>query len=164
MKQFLLIGLLWMALPATIIAQENEKKLSVQKFLEQPFGFDENIYNFQNNIKARFKINKELSDNKHYPNVADTIYKFSYRKSEVFFIKTHSNKEFLLAGNIENRRIKLINDIRIGMKKEDFEACFSEKLNSQNNAITMQGEGTQYTFHFNQRNKLYLIKIDNYFD
>lgn len=164
MKQFLLIGLLWLALPLAVLAQKKEQTLSVKQFLEQPFGFDENIYNFLNNIKPRFRISKELSDNKHYPNVADTIYQLQYRKSEVFFIKTHSNKEFLLAGKIENRRIKLINDIHIGMKKEDFEACFSEKLSFQNNSITLQGEGTQYTFQFNQRNKLYLIKIDNYFD
>lgn len=141
-----------------------EKPMDQEEFLEAPFGFKETIDNFKTKTTTRFKTQKYLNKNKHYPEIADTIYQFRYRKSEVFFIRTHLNKEFLIAGNIVNKRIKLINDIHVGMKKDDFKDRFAASLTFQNDSVVMIGEGTKYTFIFNKRDKLEQIKFDNYFD
>ena len=137
--------------------------ISQDEFLNQPFGFTESIQNFQQLNNPRFKTQKLLRKNKHYPEKTDTIYQFTYKKSQIFFYKTHFGKEFLLAGKVLNKQIKLKNDIHVGLSKEDFIKRFSDNLNIQNDSIQMIGDGTKYTFIFNKE-KLYRINIDNYFD
>ncbi|MCB2194603.1 MAG: hypothetical protein KQH79_02020 [Bacteroidetes bacterium] len=141
----------------------NYTTLSQNEFLSSPFGFDENIENFSNLEKPKFQTQKLLRKNKHYVEKTDTIYKFSYKKSEIFFYKTHRGKEFLLAGKILNKQIKLINGISVGMHKDEFNNRFSDQLNFNSDSIQMIGEGTKYTFIF-ANDKLQRINIDNYFD
>jgi hypothetical protein len=137
--------------------------LSQSEFLKSPFGFEENIANFQNITKPKFKTEKVLRKNKHYPEKTDTIYKFKYKNSSIFFYKTHLNQEFLLVGKIINKQIQLKNGIRIGITKNDFIARFNKNLNWQNDSLELIGEGTKYTFIF-ESDHLSKIKIDNYFD
>lgn len=137
--------------------------LSQSEFLDSPFGMKESIANFQSITKPKFKTEKVLRKNKHYPEKTDTIYKFKYKKSSVYFYKTHLNQEFLLVGKIIDKQIQLKNGIRIGITKNDFKARFNESLNWQNDSLELIGEGTKYTFIF-EKDHLSKIKIDNYFD
>ena len=139
------------------------KSISQKEFLEKPFGFEENIKNFEHVSKPKFNTRKLLRKNKHYPEKTDTIYQFSYKKSEIFFYKTHTGKEFLLAGKILNKQISLKNNINIGISKDDFTSRFNDKLDFNADSLQMIGEGTKYTFIF-QKEKLYRINIDNYID
>lgn len=138
-------------------------EISQEEFLYQPFSFKENIENFANNMQPRFKTQKLLRKNKHYPEKTDTIYQFIYKKSEIFFYKTHLGQEFLLAGKILNKQIQLTNKIKVGMSKDDFQSRFSNQLNLESDTLEMIGDGTKYTFIF-KKNELYRINIDNYFD
>jgi len=144
-------------------AEVDYEKISQEEFLEQPFGFKEDIKSFSENTSSRFGTQKLLRKNKHYPEKTDTIYQFRYRKSEIFFYKTHLGQEFLLAGKILNKQIVLINDIKVGLSKEDFQNRFSNQLNMATDTLEMIGDGTKYTFIF-ENNKLHRINIDNYFD
>lgn len=144
-------------------SKKTYKPLSQNLFLEKPFGFEESIANFYNKSKTKFKTQKLLRRNKHYPEKTDTIYKFYYRKSEIFYYKTYLGNEFLMAGKIMNKKIILTNGIHVGIRKNDFIAKFSDKLLFKNDSLEMIGEGTKYTFIF-KKNKLYRINIDNYFD
>ncbi len=137
--------------------------ISKKLFLEKPFGFNESIKNFSSQAKPKFKTQKLLRKNKHYPEKTDTIYKFHYKKSEIFFYRTYSGKEFLLAGKVLNKQIKFTNDIHPGITKNEFSTRFSEKLNLETDSLHMIGEGTKYTFIF-RNDKLFRINIDNYFD
>jgi hypothetical protein len=139
------------------------KKISQKEFLEEPFGFKESIENFSNNSDAKFKTQKLLRKNKHYPEKTDTIYQLTYKKSEIFFYKTYMGKEFLLTGNILNRQIELKNGIRVGITQDEFIQRFSNKLELNKDSLMMIGEGTKYTFIFDNE-KLCRINIDNYFD
>jgi hypothetical protein len=163
MKNHILIFILLLVISLSNFAQDNPKTLNQEEFLEAPLGFKETIENFKTKTNVRFKLKKYLNRNKHYPEIADTIYQFRFRKSEIFFIRTHLGKEFLIAGKVENRRIKFVNDIHVGMKKDDFMSRFTNQLVCQNDSVEMIGEGTKYTFIF-KRNKLRRINIDNYFD
>lgn len=138
------------------------KKISQKEFLEKPFGFKKSIENFSNNSNAQFKTQKLLRKNKHYPKKTDTIYQLTYKKSKIFF-KTYLGKKFLLTGNILNRQIELKNGIRIGITKDEFIKRFSNELKLNKDSLKMIGEGTKYTFIFDKE-KLYRINIDNYFD
>lgn len=141
----------------------NYQPLSRDEFLGSPFSFEESIENFSNAAKPKFQVQKLLRKNKHYSEKTDTIYKFSYKKSEIFFYKTHRGKEFLLAGKILNKQIKLTNGIYVGMHQEDFNKRFSDQLVFDSDSIQMISEGTKYTFIFEDE-KLQRINIDNYFD
>ncbi|MDY6800060.1 MAG: hypothetical protein SVU94_02420 [Bacteroidota bacterium] len=149
--------------PLNKTARVNHKPISKEVFLEQPFGFDEDIKSFSENTSCKFRIQKLLRKNKHYPEKTDTIYQFKYRKSEIFFYKTHLGQEFLLAGKILNKHIVLTNDVKVGLSKENFQNRFSNQLNMASDTLEMIGDGTKYTFIF-EDDKLHRINIDNYFD
>ena len=144
-------------------AEVDYEKISKEEFLEQPFGFPEDIESFSENTSSKFSTQKLLRKNKHYPEKTDTIYQFRYRKSEIFFYKTHLGQEFLLAGKILNKQIVLTNDIKVGLSKEDFQNRFSNPFNMTTDTLEMIGDGTKYTFIF-EDDKLHRINIDNYFD
>ena len=78
-------------------------------------------------------------------------------------MRTHRNAEFLIAGRIMNKNIKLINDIHVGLKTDEFTSRFSDSLTIKEDQIEMIGEGTKYTFIF-KKDKLYKISIENYID
>lgn len=143
-------------------AAQNYTKMSQTAFLEKPFGFEENIKNFSQ-LYPTFKAQKLLRKNAHYPEKTDTIYRFHYRKSELFFYKTHTGKEFLLAGKILNKQVELVNGIGIGLEKQEFTNRFTDPLEYKSDSLQLTGEGTKYTFIF-KKEKLYRINIDNYFD
>lgn len=164
MKKYILLTLLIGAFACTTQkSATNYAAISQNEFLSSPFGFDESIENFSNLAKPKFQTQKLLRKNKHYTEKTDTIYKFSYKKSEIFFYKTHRGKEFLLAGKILNKQIKLANGVSVGMNQEDFKNRFSDELKFSSDSILMVGEGTKYTFIFEDK-KLQRINIDNYFD
>ena len=160
---FLLLMLILSNCKSVQKTSQSIEKISKEKFLEKPFGFKETIKDFSNNSVVKFKTEKLLNRNRHYPEKTDTIYKFYYKKSEVFFYKTHTGKEFLLAGKIMNKQIELVNQIFVGIPKTDFKNRFSENLEIKGDSIQMLGTGTKYTFIF-KKDKLYRINIDNYFD
>lgn len=137
--------------------------ISQKDFLESPFGFKENIKNFTDLSSPSFRSQKLLRKNKHYPEKTDTIYQLTFKKSEIFFYKTHLKQEFLLAGKVLNKEIHLKNDIHVGITKDQFISKFSDELKFKADSLQMIGEGTKYTFLF-RKNKLYRINIDNYFD
>jgi len=137
--------------------------LSSNEFLENPFGIEESVERFKNKTKINYQVQKEIKQNRHYPDKSDTIYTLAFRKSEIHFYKTYTGKEFLLAGNISNRQIILRNHIRVGMKLEDFQRRFSGKLTLVNNQIRMMHSGIEFTFTF-RNNKLAEIKFNNYID
>lgn len=141
----------------------NYKPISQEEFLENPFGFKETIQNFSTFSSPKFKTQKLLRKNQHYPEKTDTIYQFTYKKSEIFFYKTHLGKEFLLGGKVLNQKIELKNNIQVGIQLEEFKARFSNELNFNSDSLQMIGEGTKYTFIFENK-KLYRINIDNYVD
>jgi len=164
MKKYLVIIFLIIGISCSTNKSLNVySSISQEQFLEMPFGFKESILNFEGSSNPKFSIQKVLRRNKHYPEKTDTIYKFTYKKSEIFFYKTHMNQEFLLTGKVLNKGIVLKNEIQIGISKSEFESRFSEKLKWQNDSITMTGEATKYTFIF-ESDKLAKIDIDNYFN
>jgi len=137
--------------------------ISQKEFLESPFGFDEKIDNFKSSELPKYKLQKYLRKNKHYPEKTDTIFKFYYKKSEVFFYKSYMGNEFLLAGKILNKQIMLKNDIRTGISKESFLSKFSDSPSFVKDSVALISDGTKYTFIF-EKDKLKRINIDNYFD
>ncbi len=166
MRQYYILIFILLGINFLTSAQKNNIKnniLSQEEFLKQPLGFNEDIESFKQNSTNKFKIKKYTKSNEHYPEVVDTFYQFYFRKSEVFFIRTHQGKEFLIAGKIMDKKITLVNDIHVKMSKEDFIAKFTDDLVFDKDRIEMIGEGTKYTFIF-KKDKLYRINIDNYFD
>lgn len=163
MKRFIILLLVLTSCSTKEITEQQFQKISTEKFLEKPFGFEESIRNFLSKENPSFKVQKLLRKNTHYPERTDTIYDFRYKKSQIFFYKTHTGKEFLLAGKILNSQVELVNGIKVGMPKSVFTDRFSENLPFTGDSLQLISEGTKYTFIF-KKDKLRRINIDNYFD
>lgn len=138
--------------------------VTVDQFIEKPFGYPETIGHFITNNGNKYRIQKLIVTNKHHPDLKDTIYRFFNRKSTILFYKTYSDKEFLLSGSVKDKKMIMVNGIRVGFTREEFIDSFKD-LESirQKDTVTFQNEGIQYRFIF-KKEKLKEITIDSYFD
>jgi hypothetical protein len=139
--------------------------LSKDNFMSRPFGYEPNIKNFSGYLPSSYKQQIYTKKNKHYPNITDSIFRFYYKKNELFVYKTNSNREMFVAGNIYDRRIVLHNGIKVGMNRSDFFKCFKDLTVNTRDTLRMTSKpaGNSYNFIFKQ-DKLKAIKIDNYID
>ena len=164
MKKIIFIAIAFIAFSCSINKNTvTYSCISQKEFLNKPFGFNETIANFKSITNPRFKVEKTLRNNKHYPEKTDTIYKFTCKKSALYFYKTHLNQEFLLVGKIVNKEIELKNGVKVGLTKHEFKSRFKDQLPWQKDSLRLIGEGIVYTFIFDE-NKLSRINIDNYVD
>ncbi len=150
--------LMYAFLPAETSEAKNTDN-SNELFFENPFGYPISLKNFRQNI-SRLKINSQAVSNHYNEKQVDTIYALSFRQSEIKLYKA-KEKSLLINADIQNRRIKLYQNIHVGMKKEELEQKLGSIPQIKNNSITLEdNEGrTTYLFYFNRRKRLSQIKI-----
>jgi hypothetical protein len=143
-----------------------DKALSKQEFLKSPFGHDESIQSFTSQLPTRTKIARYVRRNTHEPSKSDTIYKFSYKKSELFVYKTYFNREMLMAGKIVNPEIKLTNGISVGLTRDQLLKAISNIKESSSDTIVISNEyyGRTFNFIFNNKGKVREITFSSYAD
>lgn len=142
-----------------------ERRVTVGMFLELPFGYEPSVNSFQSNLGRRVKLQKYSVTNRLDPSLTDTVYRFYYRKSELFLYRTQKGRDLFFAGNIYHSRFPLSNGIQVGMKKEDFFDVFSDLDYTAGDSTRLSTRRAEhnYTFYF-KKGKLTKIKIDNYID
>jgi len=140
--------------------------ISKQEFLKAPFGHDESIQAFTTQLPARTKITRFARSNAHEPSRTDTIYKFSYKKSELFVYKTYFNREMLMAGKIVNPEIKLVNGISVGLTRDQLLKAISNINESSSDTLVISNEyyGRTFNFIFNNKGKVREIVFSSYAD
>jgi hypothetical protein len=141
------------------------KPLSHQTLIEKPFGFEPTIRNFSDHIMPPYKLQRYAVKNKHKTNETDTIYRFYYKKSELFVYKSKYGKEMFFAGNISDKKVVLMNGIKVGIPRKSFFDNFTDLKYSKNDTIKLVSKArmTNYKFVF-KKDKLEAIKIDAYID
>ncbi len=165
----LLIAILIVAIackPTKEIAIVRFKPVSVNNFLELPFGIDENIKALQSKFDKSVNIRKMIRRNKHDINKIDTIIRFYTRKSEVFVYKTYFNREMLLGGVIKDNKFPLVNGVVPGMSKTDFFKSFNDLNSTLKDSVVLYSKETmrKFTFTFDSKGILKRISFASYVD
>lgn len=121
-------------------------------FVSQPLGFEIIESNLLERFPSAFKVINKAIQNKHDHNVIDTL-KTIETKGELkdyFLIYKTQDKELLKEGKIRTDRIKLKDNIRVGMSKEEF----AKKLNVETWPNLMKFCNTEqtinWTFYFSE--------------
>jgi len=143
----------------------NEKHISVDVFLSSPLGESVGYQNIKRQFKWFSKVTKEVIKSNHSTD-NDTIIRFKMRKSILIFYKSQYS-EFLYGGTVENKKIKFVGNIHVGMKQDDFFDAF-KKLNSshiKNNVLKIVDSDNTSSCSFTFKNgKLKKIEYKSYFD
>lgn len=132
------------------------RPMTVEAFLQAPFGHSETIDGFKKCMPEGTRIQKLIKRNPHPHHKPDTIYNFLFKKSKVSIYRTQFSQEFLLGGNVRNNQIELANGIRKGMTKEQFYQSFTNLEFSQQDSVTLKEPniGRTANFYFNKKGKL----------
>lgn len=134
-------------------------------FITDPFGYKPTIKNFTTNLFPQFKLQVYSIKNIHNPAVSDTIYRFYRKKSELFLYKTTDGKELFFAGNIFDSKVVFKNGVKVGIPKNDFFKSFTNLIPTLNDTIIIASKRATTLFKFIfKKDKLQVIKIDNYID
>ncbi len=130
--------------------------VSILSFAESPFGHDESIASFQQNLPKGVKVQKLIRRSGYAHHRPDTIYNFVYKKSKIAVYKTQFNQEFLVAGIVKNSEIELVNGIKTGIKRADFLKTFTDLDATDKDSIVIKHPQRDRTFrfYFNKRDKL----------
>ena len=140
------------------------KPVNKAQLVQWPFTFEPNVKNFSQHLKPRYKLQVYTSKNRLQPSRMDTIFKFYRNKSELFILKAYE-RELFVGGNIYDDKIVLRNGVRVGLKREDFQKCFTDLAVSKQDTVRLTSKHATNSFYFIFKdNQLKTIKIDNYFD
>jgi hypothetical protein len=135
-----------------------------EAFILNPFGYEPTIKKFSTYLPS-YKLQIYTTRNRLNPSITDSIFRFYHKKNELFIYKTKSGRELFVAGNIYDNRILLQNGVKVGIERGDFFRCFSNFKPNANDTIRITSKQAANSFYFIfKRNKLSLIKIDNYID
>lgn len=144
----------------------NAKNSSVNAFLEQPFGVDENVELLKLHFDKSVKIRKMIRRNKYDAQKVDTIFRFYSRKSEVFVYKTYFNREMLLGGVIKDNKFPLVNGIVPGMNRSEFFRSFNDLSANTKDSVELYSKELmrKFTFTFDSKGVLKKISFASYVD
>lgn len=166
-KTFLLLLILPLMIGCTTknIPSSSAKSLEVETFLKSPFGHDESIASFRSTLPRKTAIRKMVTRNKHYPEKADTIYRFVYKKSEIFVYKSSFNKEILMTGSIVDPQVELANGIVPGISKEQLFSRLKGLKQTEVDTIKVSTPSDDRRFIFILKNgKVKKITFASYYD
>jgi hypothetical protein len=136
------------------------KPMEVDLLLEKPFGHNETMKEFQKNLPKKTKMLKLIKRSEVENQKPDTIFNFSFKKSNLSTYKTRFNQEFVVGGVVKNSEIELVNGIRTGMSKDEFFKSFINLENSSKDTITLKNKRIDRTFNFYFNKKGRLIKFN----
>ena len=148
-----LLGACAILKPPTVVTLN---PISVEQFMESPFGHNETIEAFNKALPARTRVQKLIRRQPGDRQRPDTIYNFIYKQSKISVYKTQFNQEYLLGGSVKNPNIELVNGIQQGMEKKDFFKAFTDIEPSHRDTVTLRDENIKrtFTFLFNSRGRL----------
>jgi hypothetical protein len=146
------------------ITKGDYKVVKKEQLVFYPFTFEPTVANFCTHFKPSYKLKIFTKKNTFYPSAIDSIYRFSYKKSELFIYKAYE-RELFVGGSIFDNIVVLRNGIRVGISRKDFFSCFSDLKSSTDDTIRITSKKGINSFNFIfKKDKLKAIKIDNYID
>lgn len=129
---------------------------TVSEFLENPFGHDESVASYKLNL-PKCTLAQRLIHRHNPTQRPDTIYNFKFRRSKIAVFKSLYGQEFVMGGNVLNRQIELMNGVRTGITRSEFNGAFSDLPMSLGDTIRLvhPTTGRTFGFIFNRKGQLY---------
>lgn len=118
------------------------------------------VNEFERSYSKLLKMDSEPVQNIHYPAVTDTVISFSSRGNVIRFYRAE-HADLIFHIELTDRRISLIENLRPGMSKADFQNKFGIKEAVPNTIQIGTTEVTSYFVFQFRRDKL--VKIDSNF-
>jgi hypothetical protein len=145
---------------------ERKQPVTVNVFLEQPFGESETVASLKKQFGKEVKIKRMIRRNKHDTQKVDTIFQLYHRKSSVFIYKTYFNRELILGGVIYDNKFPFINGVVPGMKRDDFFKSFKDLSVSPTDSVNLNSTemNRKFTFIFDSKGVLKKISFSLYVD
>ena len=142
----------------------NSSTIADETFFNEPFGFTTHEIDQFREHYPKANESYVLKRNQHYPEKADTIYKFSQGKSEVFFYRSFSGKTFLLAANIKDDAFPLRNNVQPGISRKDLCNYIKGLPCSGESPYTKKAQNAAFKLFFNGQRELERIFFQYYPD
>jgi hypothetical protein len=160
---FLMTLMVFACKTTKVTTNANHQPVSVNEFLDQPFGVNETVASLKKHFGKGVKLKRMIRRNKHDAQKVDTIFQFYYRKSEVFIYKTYFNREMLLGGVIVDSRFPLINGVIPGIERDSF---FKAIESTPKDSIKLNSKELmrEFTFIFDSKGVLRKINFSSYVD
>ncbi len=152
--------LLLVVLASATLSAQNNKPISPDAFLNQPFGFEESITKLTLFGGLKFKVTKEPIANIHNPEVVDTVYHLKKGKNIISVYKG-AGKVFVYQAFLKSKKANLANNIHPGMSREDFYLSLKgpKDLGTEIHKIHNSEKTATATVNF-KRNKVKSIALD----
>ncbi|MDP5198829.1 hypothetical protein [Flavobacterium sp. DG2-3] len=150
-------------IPKTTSKSENDVKIVEEKYIQDDSLAAKFFYELNEFKKdSRFIIQKELIKNRHVDNVIDTVINFEFDKIKISSYKTQT-EEFIFEANIKNPEFQFSKNIKIGIKKKDFENSLNTKINSNVIKVGDLEQTSVFVFNF-KKDILTEIVYEGYLD
>jgi len=162
----LLFFLVFACRTLTDVVDERYQPVTVNAFLDHPFGDSESVAALKKRFSKEVKIKRIIRRNKHDAQKVDTIFQFYYRKSSVFVYKTYFNREMIFGGVIYNNKFPLVNGVVPGMKRSEFFKSFKDldATSADSMSLDSKEQTRKFTFIFDSKGKLKKINFSLYVD
>lgn len=151
------------SIPKTISKNENDIKIVEEQYIQDDSLTAKLFYELSEFKKdSRFIIQKEPVNNRHVDNVVDTVLNFKFDKIKISSYKSVT-EEFVFEANIKNPEFQFSKNIKIGIKKKDFEKSLNTKINSNVIKIGDLEQTSVFVFNF-KKDILTEIIYEGYLD
>ncbi|WP_166924341.1 hypothetical protein [Flavobacterium poyangense] len=131
-----------------ILKIENNINIAEEQYIQDD-SLTAKFFSELNTFKtdSRFIIEKDPVNNRHVDNVVDTILISKFDKTKISSYKAIS-EEFIFEANIKNDEFQFSKNIKIGIKKKDFENSLKIKINSNLLKIGNLEQTSVFVFNF----------------
>ncbi|GEM_PF-4169978 len=137
---------------------ESHEQLTTAEFIKKPFTGEINIEKFRKENR-NLKYRKYIRTPKSNPSMVDTVYRFFSGKNNILFYKPQQKDEvFLINLTVGDKKIRLKNSIKPGLKKENLHKRLSDFPSAKNDTVRVTHHNKTGTFIF-KANKLEKIMI-----
>lgn len=149
------------------IVKEQEKNIAEISVSEQYFENDTLLTKFESDLirfskNPKFKLEKELVENRHVDDQVDTIKIFHFGETNIKFYKAVS-EEWIFEAKIMDSGLEFSESVKIKMKKNALEKILKTKLNSNIVKIGNLEQTSVFVFKF-ENNNLQEIIYEGYVD
>lgn len=139
---------------------QNSGTITISQFVSNPWSFYPNVQNFAEETGNALKMQHYTVKSRSNPAKQDTIFRFYKGKTEIFLYKPYRGIDRFLTANILSDKIKLRENICVGMSRDEFFKHVSIPKDQSNTITVSLPEGAfKITLMF-ERDLICRIKVE----
>lgn len=150
-------------LGAFISQAKGPERSAIEAFIADPFNVSSDLKSINGQIRGCTKLDKEPIANEYHQGQTDTIYTLRKRKSSLGLYKRGGELIFYQA-DINNRKVKLRDDIKVGMKLDELNEKLPGLRESGDGILSYTNTRGDQLKVYTRRNKVKRIYIERYIE